>query len=144
MLDEIRQSGLELHEAYTKYGASRVSCAFCILSNESDLLAAAGCEDNHDVFLQMVGLEAASSFAFQGKRWLADVSPGLLPTNLSHQIATAKRNARRLKLSCQNICSSQMDGQPPIPTYDEAELLADVRRRVSALLSLMPHAREGL
>ncbi|MGB8480697.1 MAG: phosphoadenosine phosphosulfate reductase family protein [Acidobacteriaceae bacterium] len=30
VLESISESGLALHEAYTKYQSSRVSCAFCI------------------------------------------------------------------------------------------------------------------
>jgi len=44
VLEEVRDSGLQLHEAYTRYGASCVSCAYCIMSAEADLRAAAGCE----------------------------------------------------------------------------------------------------
>ena len=40
---EIESAGLRLHEAYTRYGTSRVSCVFCIMSSWADLLAAAGC-----------------------------------------------------------------------------------------------------
>ncbi|MDR5776369.1 MULTISPECIES: hypothetical protein [unclassified Caballeronia] len=46
---EIAAAGLALHEACTVYGASRVSCAYCIMSSLDDLRAAASCADNHDV-----------------------------------------------------------------------------------------------
>ncbi|WP_241019526.1 phosphoadenosine phosphosulfate reductase family protein [Burkholderia sp. Ac-20345] len=36
----IQRHNLALHEAYTLYGTSRISCAYCIMSSEADLLAA--------------------------------------------------------------------------------------------------------
>lgn len=60
----IEEAGLSLHEAYTIYGASRVSRAFCIMSSQQDLRAAASCSDNHSLYVQMVELEAQSTFAF--------------------------------------------------------------------------------
>ncbi len=33
VLSEVGQTSLRLHEAYTRYGSSRVSCAFCIMSS---------------------------------------------------------------------------------------------------------------
>ena len=92
---EIADAKLALHEAYTKYGASRVSCAYCIMSSLDDLRAAAGCADNHDIYRAMVELEATSSFAFQGKRWLADVAPNLLSDSLAKAVVRAKAAAER-------------------------------------------------
>jgi 3'-phosphoadenosine 5'-phosphosulfate sulfotransferase (PAPS reductase)/FAD synthetase len=90
---EIAAAGLALHEAYTVYGASRVSCAYCIMSSLDDLRAAASCADNHDVYREMVRLEAESTFAFQGQRWLGDVAPHLLPPELAADVARAKAAA---------------------------------------------------
>jgi 3'-phosphoadenosine 5'-phosphosulfate sulfotransferase (PAPS reductase)/FAD synthetase len=73
----LRERNQHLHEAYTRYGCSRVSCAFCVLSSASDLAAASRCEGNHRVYLQLVELEAESSFSFQPHRWLGDVAPQL-------------------------------------------------------------------
>src|SRR5204863_8539336 len=42
-----------LHEAYTKYGMSRVSCAYCILSSLADLRASATNPENHDIYREM-------------------------------------------------------------------------------------------
>ena len=36
--DYVRIRGDELHEAYRLYGSTRVSCAFCVLGSEHDLL----------------------------------------------------------------------------------------------------------
>jgi 3'-phosphoadenosine 5'-phosphosulfate sulfotransferase (PAPS reductase)/FAD synthetase len=98
----IKAANLALHEAYSIYHASRVSCIFCIMSAWADLLAGASCSDNHDLYIAMVRLEVASTFAFQGDRWLGDV-----------------------------------DGWPTVmPTMAEAELLANVRREIGALMGI--------
>lgn len=131
---EIAAAGLALHEAYTVYGASRVSCAYCIMSSLDDLRAAASCADNHDVYREMVRLEAESTFAFQGQRWLADVAPHLLSPELATAVAGAKaaaiqRQAIEAEIPAHLLFSS---GWPTVrPTSDEAELLASVRRRVA-------------
>src|SRR4051794_2359728 len=36
----LEERGFALHEAYTVYGSSRVSCCFCVLSSQRDLAAA--------------------------------------------------------------------------------------------------------
>ncbi len=134
---EIADAGLALHEAYTKYGASRVSCAYCIMSSLHDLRAAAGCSDNHDIYRAMVELEAASSFAFQRQRWLADVAPHLLSDSLAKAVARAKAAAERrqtieAELPAHLLFSA---GWPTArPTMAEATLLASVRRRVAGTL----------
>ena len=139
VLESISGSGLALHEAYTKYGSSRVSCAFCIMGSESDLLASAGCADNQDVYRLMVELEADSTFAFQGKRWLADVAPDLLTAPLRERIQKAK---------CKAVQRQDIEAELPahllfakgwptaMPTDDEAELIASVRRRISELMGI--------
>lgn len=139
VLESISGSGLALHEAYTKYGSSRVCCAFCIMGSESDLLASAGCADNQDVYRLMVELEADSTFAFQGKRWLADVAPDLLTAPLRERIQKAKRKA----VQRQNIEAELpahllfAKGWPTaMPTDDEAESIASVRRRISELMGI--------
>ncbi|KAF7962620.1 hypothetical protein AWV80_19365 [Cupriavidus sp. UYMU48A] len=135
----IHDAGLDLHEAYTKYGMSRVSCAFCIMSSEADLIASAMCEDNHDSYIRMVELEVKSSFAFQGNRWLSDVAPHVLPPALRRQAQEAKSIAVRRQVIEAEIPEHLLytSGWPScLPTRDEAELLARVRRQVSSLLGL--------
>lgn len=85
--------GIPLHEAYTVFGSSRLSCAFCVLASLQDLTAAADAAANLPLFLHLVGIEATSTFSFQPERWLADVAPQLLPANLASDIARAKRDA---------------------------------------------------
>lgn len=47
-----------LHEAYTTYGSTRVSCAFCIMGSAGDLKASASCPDNAVIYRRMVRLRA--------------------------------------------------------------------------------------
>jgi 3'-phosphoadenosine 5'-phosphosulfate sulfotransferase (PAPS reductase)/FAD synthetase len=136
---EIAAAGLALHEAYTVYGASRVSCAYCIMSSLDDLRAAASCADNHDVYREMVRLEAESTFALQGQRWLADVAPHLLSPELATAVASAKaaaiqRQAIEAEIPAHLLFTS---GWPTVrPTLDEATMLASVRSRVAALVGI--------
>jgi 3'-phosphoadenosine 5'-phosphosulfate sulfotransferase (PAPS reductase)/FAD synthetase len=136
---EIAGAGLALHEAYTRYGASRVSCAFCIMSSLDDLRAAAGCADNHDLYREMVAIEAASTFAFQGQRWLADVAPDLLSPSLKAaveraKLAAAERQAIEAEIPAHLLYTA---GWPTArPTLEEAALIASVRSRVATLIGI--------
>lgn len=135
----IAESGLALHEAYTKYGASRVSCVACIMSSEADLKAGASCADNAAIYQAMVELEVDSTFAFQGNRWLADVAPDLLPPDLRARVPDAKARAAQ-RVAIESEIPKHLlytDGWPAaVPTYTEAILLADVRRRMARLLAI--------
>ncbi|WP_176454138.1 phosphoadenosine phosphosulfate reductase family protein [Siphonobacter sp. BAB-5385] len=124
---------LPVHEAYTQYGSSRVSCAFCIMSSEADLRSAASCHANADIYRSMVDLEIKSSFSFQGK-WLGDVAPELLtPAQQSDLVRSKLRAVRRESWEGQ-IPESLLyvKGWPTrVPTYDEAVLLANVRKAIA-------------
>lgn len=128
-----------MHEAYTRYKASRVSCVYCIMSAWPDLVAAASCSGNHQVYVSMVELEAQSSFAFQGNRWLADVAPHLLPAELLERVEKAKKTAA-LRQKIEDTIPAHLlytAGWPTVmPSFIEAELIADVRRRISQLLDI--------
>jgi 3'-phosphoadenosine 5'-phosphosulfate sulfotransferase (PAPS reductase)/FAD synthetase len=129
-----RRNNFPLHEAYTKYGSGRVSCVFCIMGSKSDLRAAAGCEDNHDVYREMVDLEIASTFAFQGDEWLGDVSPGQR-SGLERAKAAAKvRQTAEARIPKHLLYTKNWP--TCIPTADEAWLLAEVRREVAAAVGL--------
>jgi 3'-phosphoadenosine 5'-phosphosulfate sulfotransferase (PAPS reductase)/FAD synthetase len=135
----VEDRGLDLHEAYTRYGTSRVSCAWCIMGSGPDLLAAADCADNHALYCQMVELEAESTFAFQGSRWLADVAPDLLSRELRERVARAKAAAKERQEIEAEIPKHLLytAGWPTeMPTPEEAEVIASVRRRVGALLGV--------
>lgn len=137
--DEIRASGMRPHEAYTKYGSTRVSCTFCIMSSAHDLRAASVCEDNHDVYRALVELEVRSTFAFQGSRWLGDVAPHLLPSGLVARLANAKAAAqsRQQAEACIPDTLLLKDGIPKrVPTIEEAEAVATARRTVARALGI--------
>lgn len=140
VLQEIADAGLALHEAYTLYGVSRVSCAFCIMSAGADLLAATGCADNHPLYVSMVELEAASGFGFQGNRWLADVAPHLLSDDLRQRVAGAKEGAQR-RVAAEKLLPKHLHytkGWPTgLPTAEEADLIAAVRRDVAAAVGIV-------
>ncbi len=86
-----------------------------------------------------MALEADSTFAFQGSRWLADVAPHLLEDEHRRRIERAQRIAQRRQAIEAEIPDHLLysKGWPTsIPTATEGELIAGVRRRVSELLKL--------
>lgn len=128
-----------LHEAYTKYRCSRVSCAYCIMAAGDDLVGAATCEDNHELYRRMVELEIRSTFAFQGSRWLGDVAPHLLSWGTVARLANAKKAAGLRVLAEAKLMKHLLyvKGWPTaVPTWEEAALLASVRLDVARALSL--------
>jgi 3'-phosphoadenosine 5'-phosphosulfate sulfotransferase (PAPS reductase)/FAD synthetase len=132
--------GFDLHEGYTRYGMSRISCAFCIMATIADLTASASCPDNVAIYREMVDLEIVSTFAFQGSRWLGDVAPHLLTDDQRAGLAAAKLAAAAREAAESRIPEHLLyvKGWPTVmPTAEEAELLAEVRRDVAAALGLV-------
>lgn len=135
----IVEMGLELHRAYTDFGMSRVSCAFCIMSSLGDLRASANNYEHLELYRRMVDLEIASTFAFQGCRWLGDVAPDLLTADQRKGLAHAKdRCARRIQVEREiprDLLYAR--GWPTrVPTWSEATLLASVRRKVGEIVGI--------
>lgn len=131
--------GLEPHEAYTRYGMTRVSCVMCIMSSASDLYQATTCPDNHAIYREMVELEIDSAFAFQSNKWLGDVRPDLLNSEVTDRLAIAKRTSARRKVLEAGIPKHLLyaAGWPTcMPTVQEAELLAEIRLEVAAGIGL--------
>lgn len=64
--DAHKVGNLPIHQAYRHYGCSRVSCTFCIMSSQSDLRGALKALHNHAAYRQLIDLENASGFSFQG------------------------------------------------------------------------------
>lgn len=127
--------GLPLHEAYASYGASRLSCAFCVLASLHDLGASAGAPDNHELYRHLVAIEATSTFSFQPRRWLADVAPHLLPISLRHDLGRAKLRAaeRRSVEAAMPADLRFVKGWPPrLPTQAEANAIAQARSLILA------------
>src|SRR3546814_21124407 len=84
----------DLHEAYEVYGATRLSCAFCVLASKHDIAVSAGVTANHDLYRLLVEIEARTGFSFQQGGWLADVAPTNLDADLRARIAAAKAYAK--------------------------------------------------
>jgi 3'-phosphoadenosine 5'-phosphosulfate sulfotransferase (PAPS reductase)/FAD synthetase len=134
----VAAQGFEMHEAYTKWNMSRVSCRFCIMQNEDDMASSASNPDHHPLLANMAGLEIRSTFGFQGTKWLADraVQLGLVEGAL---VAKAKRRAEQRRLIEARIPKHLLytKGWPTVmPTLEEAMLLSEVRKSVAALLGI--------
>ena len=135
--DYLEEKQEPLHEAYRVWGSTRVSCTFCIMSSGNDLHAASRCPDNAEIYRRMVQLEIDSTFGLQGSRWLGDVAPALLDAVQLSGLAVAKRRAQeRVQIEAhipQHLLYKK--GWPTaVPTRQEADLLASIRRQISSLL----------
>ncbi|WP_288806383.1 phosphoadenosine phosphosulfate reductase family protein [uncultured Novosphingobium sp.] len=130
-----RQLGIPLHEAYTAYGSSRLSCRFCVLQSIADARASARAPANREALLHLVGLEASSTFSFQPGRWLADTAPALLTSELAVRIGEAKLAAERRRAleAAMPPDLRFVRGSPPrLPTLPEAEVIAAARHEILA------------
>jgi 3'-phosphoadenosine 5'-phosphosulfate sulfotransferase (PAPS reductase)/FAD synthetase len=130
---------MPLHEAYTRYGTTRVSCAFCILGSLHDLVQSATCPDNHDIYRELVELEIVSTFSFQEGRWLGDIAPHLISDETLNRLKEAKRRAALREAAESDIPNHLLytKGWPRVlPTLTEARLLSTVRRSVSEIMEL--------
>jgi 3'-phosphoadenosine 5'-phosphosulfate sulfotransferase (PAPS reductase)/FAD synthetase len=139
VFEYIRRSELPLHHAYTQYGSSRLSCSFCIMSSIDDMRAAASCEANQQAYRSIVELEAESSFSFQRNRWLGDVAPHLLTSDLRDKLERAKEIAKLRDHAEARIPKHLLyvKGWPLVmPTAEEAALIAEVRCEIASLLGL--------
>lgn len=135
----VAASGLDVHEAYTKFSMSRVSCRFCIMSNIQDLVNAASDPAGIPIYRRMVDLEIVSSFAFQGSRWLGDVHPLQLTIGQRDRLLLAKHVARARVEAEKQITKGMLyvKGWPTrMLTDDEADTLARVRYTVGNLLQI--------
>lgn len=130
--------GFQMHEGYAK-GMKRISCRYCIMQDEDDQRVSASVLENQPVLHTVVGLEARSTFAFQGARWLADVAPELLDDAEREAIRSAKERAE-LRAAAEDRIPDHLlytEGWPTVmPTQDEAIMLAEVRREVAAIMGL--------
>lgn len=135
VMDCHARHGIPLHEAYTAYGSTRLSCAFCILASLKDLEAAASAAGNRDLYLHLVGMEASSTFSFQPERWLADVAPGLLPPSLLAATQQAKLDAaarRSIEEAMPTGLRYVKSWPPRVPTIEEGEAIVRAREPILA------------
>lgn len=123
-------NAIPLHEAYTRYGSTRLSCRYCVLQSLADQQAAVACASNHEAFIHLVALEARSTFSFQPGRWLADTARHLLPESLAANLVRAKHDAadrRQLEAAMPANLRFQRGWPPRVPTPDEADAIAAAR-----------------
>lgn len=137
---EIASAGLVPHPGYAA-GMSRISCRFCIMSNAADLEVAVSLPESHELYRRQVALEARSTFAFQGSKWLGDVAPHLLTPDLAAGLVRAKAGAAE-RVRLEKLIPKELlflKGKPwpsRLPTAVEAAALAETRRQVGALLGI--------
>lgn len=137
----LEERAFPLHEAYTVYGSSRVSCVYCILATREDHEAGARDERNHALARRMIALEIRSTFAFQGNRWLADTLTHLLAEAEVPGVLHAKKCGEMREQAEKRIPKHLLysKGWPTcVPTRDEATILASVRMEVALLVKLRP------
>lgn len=142
VFDFLAERTFPLHEAYTVFGADRVSCVYCIMASLAGHKAALRDPRTHAVARRMVDLELASTFGFQGSRWLADTAFEILTPEQRARIPEAKERAARRVAAEKKIPKGLLytrGGWPQRePTTAEAELLAGVRAEVGAAIGLAP------
>ncbi|HMP42437.1 MAG TPA: phosphoadenosine phosphosulfate reductase family protein [Roseiflexaceae bacterium] len=128
------------HVAYTQHGMSRVSCSFCIMATEADLQRSATVAQHQGIYQELVDLEIASTFAFQGGRWLGDVAPHLLRSDQRDALDAARERAqRRQRAEARIPAHLRFDGAgwPRVmPTPTEAAMLAEVRCEVARAVGI--------
>jgi 3'-phosphoadenosine 5'-phosphosulfate sulfotransferase (PAPS reductase)/FAD synthetase len=129
--------GFPRHMAYQTN--SRVSCKFCILGSQADLLGTTLHEESHDLYREQVGLEIESTFSFQDGHWLGDIAPQLLDERARQGLAQAKRRAAHREAAEAHIPPHLLytAGWPTcMPDRAEAALLANIRREVADAVGL--------
>lgn len=139
VLDFAVEQGFPLHEAYTKFGADRVSCVYCMLAGEKNHKAAMADQRTHSVGIRTVKLEIQSTFAFQGNRWLGDTLNDILEESTRVDLVRTKERAKRREEAEAKIPEHLLycKGWPTcVPTFEEAKLLGEVRVDVALAVGL--------
>lgn len=131
-----------MHEAYHRFGLSRVSCCFCVLAGFDDLTASLKDERNHEAFRQIALIEIESSFSFKpGNFWLADLAPSLLTENERTGLAIAKERAIERQLADKKIPVELLfDKNTGFPAFQanikQSEQLGMARAEIGRILNL--------
>jgi len=131
---------LPRHQAYTLFGCSRVSCAWCVLGSRENLLGAAHCKANYAAYRQIVSLEVTSTFSFQRGTWLGDIAPHLHDRDTLAALAKSKLQAKRREADEARLPAHLLyqKGWPTsVPTKAEAHLLSEVRLSVAEAVGLI-------
>jgi len=132
VFDINRQDGVPLSPSYGM-GATRHSCAMCIMASINDLQV--GAQAHPWLYRHYVEMEASTTFSFQAGRWLADVRPELLSDGLMADIDRAKvKFAERREIEAALPAQHRfVKGWPlHLPTLEEAEQIAAGRTRILA------------
>lgn len=133
--EAIAESGVAPHEAYSKFGSSRVSCRFCILASDADLRASLSDPAALAIYRRMCSLELASGFSFQAK-WLTALGPEFIPNGgakLLRAVQLARwRGEAELWLKDKAFKHLQFTKGWPhcVPSDDECARLAIMRRKI--------------
>lgn len=128
----------QMHEGYA-LGMKRISCRVCIMQDQADQRIAATVESHGPVLGTLIDLENASTFGFQGARWLSDVAPERLTPEQLRGAQLAKERAAKRKAIEAKIPKHLLytKGWPTVmPTAEEAELIAEARRDIAALMDI--------
>ncbi|MGB3798125.1 MAG: phosphoadenosine phosphosulfate reductase, partial [Alteraurantiacibacter sp.] len=134
-----REQHFPLHDAYTRYDATRLSCSYCVLTSLHNLEMSSRCEANVPAYRRIVDLEIASGFSFQPGRWLADVSPHLLTDAQVRALPHAKRfceQRRKLEGRMPSDLRFRRGWPPRVPDTAEAGLIAEARAHIIRELAL--------
>ena len=133
---------LPLHEAYLRYGATRLGCSFCVLASLESLIASTRADDNIATLAELTMLEATSTFSFQPSRWLGDVAPDLLTGDIRQALLIGKVRAlerRSLEMALPRDLRFTRGYPPRIPTLGEAARIATTRAAILAHHDLPNH-----
>lgn len=141
---------LPMHEAYERWGSSRLSCALCVFSSKSDIQATLSHHLNHPLLHTLVGIENRTGFAFQQNAWLSDARPDLMDDDEIQAAKLAKaysaeRKAIEAEIPDDFLARTSADPWPRrAPDHSEAVAIAEARRLVSAWRSVdLPYLTTG-
>lgn len=129
---------LPMHEAYARWGSSRLSCALCVFSSKSDIQATLSHAPNHALLHTLVGMENEMGFAFQQNAWLSDARPDLLDRAQMEAASMAKAYSRERR-ALEAIVPDDFVGTPKgaawpwrAPDREEADAISQSRRLVAS------------
>lgn len=130
--------GLPMHEAYGRWGSSRLSCALCVFASKGDVQASLSNELNHDLLHTLVGIENRTGFAFQRGSWLSDARPDLLAVEERAAAVSAKAYSAERSVLETMVGEDFLLGSTDTPwprrmvTDEEAVAIAESRRLVAS------------
>lgn len=134
----LRASELPMPSSYG-FDADRYSCAFCIMATVRNLKAGTRDQRNLNLYREQCELEIVSTFSFQDKQWLSDIAPELLTEDQRTRLPLAKQ-AAKLRVEIESVIPKHLlyvKGWPVVmPTRQEAQILADIRKRTGEVMGL--------